>query len=136
MVEWHHWLDGHEFEQTLGDSEGQTMKETMKDWRAAVHGVAKSLIQLSDWTELRLKQVKTGLLERQTRIWILAPSFTGCVTLEKSLNLSQLQCFHLQNGYTNSISLTEKTWEFNDIMFENASNQRNLNRIYFVYLLN
>ena len=22
-VGWHHWLDGHEFEQTLGDSEGQ-----------------------------------------------------------------------------------------------------------------
>ena len=23
MVRWHHWLNGHEFEQTLGDSEGQ-----------------------------------------------------------------------------------------------------------------
>ena len=23
MVEWRHWLDGHEFEHTLGDSEGQ-----------------------------------------------------------------------------------------------------------------
>ena len=23
MVEWHHRLNGHEFEQTLGDSEGQ-----------------------------------------------------------------------------------------------------------------
>ena len=23
MVEWHHRLSGHEFEQTLGDSEGQ-----------------------------------------------------------------------------------------------------------------
>ena len=23
MVEWHHQLNGHEFEQTLGDSEGQ-----------------------------------------------------------------------------------------------------------------
>jgi len=22
MVGWHHWLNGHEFEQTLGDSEG------------------------------------------------------------------------------------------------------------------
>ena len=36
MVGWHHRLDGHEFEQTLGDSEGQ------KAWRAAVHGVAES----------------------------------------------------------------------------------------------
>ena len=23
MVEWHHWLNGYEFEQTKGDSEGQ-----------------------------------------------------------------------------------------------------------------
>ena len=23
MVEWHHWLNGHEFEQTQEDSEGQ-----------------------------------------------------------------------------------------------------------------
>ena len=23
IVGWHHWLNGHEFEQTLGDSEGQ-----------------------------------------------------------------------------------------------------------------
>ena len=30
MVGWHHRLDGHEFEQTLGHSEGQ---ESL-DWRA------------------------------------------------------------------------------------------------------
>ena len=35
MVGWHHWLNGHEFEQTQGDSEGQGS-------RAAVHGVAKN----------------------------------------------------------------------------------------------
>ena len=36
MVGWHHRLNGHEFEQTLGDTED---KET---WLVAVHGVAKS----------------------------------------------------------------------------------------------
>ena len=35
-VGWHHQLNGHEFEQIQGDSEGQGT------WRAAVHGVAKS----------------------------------------------------------------------------------------------
>ena len=38
----HHRLDGHEFEQALGFGDGQ------KVWHAAVHGVAKSLTQLSD----------------------------------------------------------------------------------------
>ena len=38
MVGWHHRLSGYEFEQTLGDSEGQGRLA----WRAAVHGVSKS----------------------------------------------------------------------------------------------
>ena len=42
MVGWHHQLNGHAFEQTVGESEGQ------KAWHAAVHGVTKSQIQLSD----------------------------------------------------------------------------------------
>ena len=44
MVGWHHWLDGHEFEQ---------IPETVKDreaGHAAVHGVTKSWTRLSDWT--------------------------------------------------------------------------------------
>ena len=35
MVRWHHQLNGHEFEQTLGDSEGQGSLAT-------VHGVTES----------------------------------------------------------------------------------------------
>ena len=42
MVGWHHQLDGHEFEQTLGDSEGQGA------WHAAVPGVSKSRTWLSN----------------------------------------------------------------------------------------
>ena len=36
MIGWHHQLNGHKFEQTLGVGDGQG------GWRAAVHGVAKS----------------------------------------------------------------------------------------------
>ena len=46
MVGWHHWLDGHEFEQ---------LRELLMDrevWRAAVHGVAKSQTWLSNWIKL------------------------------------------------------------------------------------
>ena len=43
MVGWHHRLDGQEFEEALGDGEGQG-----KSGCAAVHGVAKSRTRLSD----------------------------------------------------------------------------------------
>ena len=32
MVGWHHWLDGHEFEQTLEDSEGQQSLACCRSW--------------------------------------------------------------------------------------------------------
>ena len=42
MVGWHHRLNGHEFEQALGDSEGQ------RSLHAVVHGVTKSWTRLND----------------------------------------------------------------------------------------
>ena len=42
MVGWHHRLDGHEFEQTLGVGEGQG------SLRAAIHGVTKTQTCLHD----------------------------------------------------------------------------------------
>ena len=32
MVEWHHWLNGHEFEQALGGSEGQVSLVFCSPW--------------------------------------------------------------------------------------------------------
>ena len=42
MVGWQHWLNGHEFEQTLGDVKDRGT------WHAAVHGVTKSQTQLNN----------------------------------------------------------------------------------------
>ena len=46
MVGWHHRLDGHEFEQALGDSDGQGGLACCSPW------VTKSQTRLSNWTEL------------------------------------------------------------------------------------
>ena len=45
----HHWLNGHEFEQAPTASK---MVKDREAWRAAVHGVANSQTQLSDWTTM------------------------------------------------------------------------------------
>ena len=68
MAGWHHRLDGHEFEWTLGVGDGQgslaccdswghkeldTTKQLDRDaWRAVIHGVEKSQTRLSDWSDL------------------------------------------------------------------------------------
>ena len=46
MVGWHHWLNGHNL--------SKLWKSVMdrEAWHAAVHGIAKSWIRLSNWTEL------------------------------------------------------------------------------------
>ena len=81
MVGWHHWLNGHELEQTLGDSEGQgslaccgpwdhksldmtlskfgEIVEDREAWHAAAHGVTKRWTQLSNWTTTTAAHIVT-----------------------------------------------------------------------------
>ena len=61
MVGWHHRLDRHELSK---------LQELVMDrgvWHAAVHGVTKSQIWLSDWTELNGNSIK-GQISRNVRI--------------------------------------------------------------------
>ena len=51
MVGWHHQLDGHESEQTLGVGDGQGA------WCAVVHGVTKSRTRLCEETTICLFQM-------------------------------------------------------------------------------
>ena len=60
IVGWHHRLNGCEFEQTPGDSEGQG------NWHAAVHEVAKSQTQLSKFTSLSAIRVVSSAY-----IWVI-----------------------------------------------------------------
>jgi len=49
MVGWHHWLNGHEFESTSGDSEGQG--------RTAFHGIAKPELSTGTTTTTQHDQI-------------------------------------------------------------------------------
>ena len=63
MVGWHHQLNGHNFAQTLGDSEGQG------SLGAAVHGVAKSSTWLSEGTMITTKFVVFKTLHLIRKPW-------------------------------------------------------------------
>ena len=61
MVGWHHWLNGHESEQTLGDSEGQGSLACYSPWGGKE-------LHMTEWTTIRgienvAFQLKTGALE-------------------------------------------------------------------------
>ena len=49
MVGWHHWLNGHEFEQTLGDSEGQVSLACCRPWAHKELDTAEQL----NWTDIQ-----------------------------------------------------------------------------------
>ena len=49
MVGWHHWLDGHEFEQALGLGDGQGSLACCSPWSCNESDTTE---QLSNWTEL------------------------------------------------------------------------------------
>ena len=50
MVGWHHWLNGHEFEQTLGVGDGQGGLECCSPWGCKV----SDMTEWMNWTELIL----------------------------------------------------------------------------------
>ena len=98
MVGWHHWLNAHEFEQILGDTEGQEI------WHAAAHG-GRNLLdttermnnkQMREWT--RLCSVKKLYDNREAIVsWPWGGRF--CVTRSQHplLHFSQAKMapFHL-----------------------------------------
>ena len=54
MVGWHHWHNGHEFEQAPGDGEGQGSLVRCSPWDR------KELDMLSDWTTQQKQQERHG----------------------------------------------------------------------------
>ena len=79
---WHHWLNGHEFEQTLGDDDAEkTMAPPLQSWKT--HG-QRSLVGCSPW----------GHEESDTTEWLHFHFSLSCIG---EGNGNPLQCSCLEN---------------------------------------
>ena len=75
MVGWHHWLNGHEFEQILEVGYEQRI------WGASVHGVTRNQTWLSNWTEhvkSKFWRLLFVLINYKVQITVLINSFLKC----------------------------------------------------------
>ena len=72
MVGWHHQRNGHAFEKTLGDGEGQGSLAC-----CVVHGVAKC------WTRLSGQKTQNKLIEKEIRLLVIRGKF-GVGEIERS----------------------------------------------------
>ena len=66
MVEWHCWLNGHEFEQVSGDSEGQGSLVCCSPWGHKELGTTE---QLNNSEGQRVTKSSLHLREMKMRIW-------------------------------------------------------------------
>ena len=58
MLGWHHWLNGHEFEQALGDCEGQGSLACCSSWCRRESNTAEQLKTKQDMCETEMVPVK------------------------------------------------------------------------------
>ena len=79
----HYLLNGHEFEQTLGDNEGQGA------WHATLHGVTKSWTWLSDDQQQQLDTsgTKTEKERKQKLYSVKQQYFETCIYFTKNIYL-------------------------------------------------
>ena len=78
MVGWHHWLNGHEFEHTLGDSEGQGSLACCSPW-----GCTKRLSKLLKVTNQKILKPEF-YLSPIPKSALLVKVITGIAGMEKT----------------------------------------------------
>ena len=69
------WLDGITDWMDMSLSELRELVMDREAWRAAIHGVAKSRIRLSDWTELKKLNMRYILLHFTLLFWPVGNPF-------------------------------------------------------------
>ena len=87
MAGWHHWINGREFEWTLGVGDGQGSLVCCNSWGRKESDMNEQL----NWTELNWKWVYFG--------FILEINFSGCTILSLQLNFFSAHWRYCSNPF-------------------------------------
>ena len=68
MVGWHHWLNGHEFEQTPGDSKGQGSLACSSPWGCKESDRTEQLNKINMDKEILLMWLRLRTLKREIKL--------------------------------------------------------------------
>ena len=114
MVGWHHWLNGHEFEQALGVGDGQEGLACCSPWD---HGVRHDWVTELNWTESFVSLYKLEVVNS----WDIIYRLHNLLTLTFPCATSCLSChnpfsqafFYSRDKISQHIMLNEWNWSSN-----------------------